>query len=346
MKKFFICFLLLFSFPIYASAETLEPPDPPNAVEDIVPEVNDSFSDGLQYVIAIAMKEFAPGVAECIRICGTLLATVLVLSMLKTYQGKSKALVDLGGVIVISCILLDNTHSMIRMGTETVTALSEYGKLLIPVMTTALAAQGGTASASALYATTAFFNSILMSVMSSLLVPGIYIFLVLSVTNAAIGDALMKKLHDFMKLILSWGLKLILYAFAGFMTITGVVSGTTDQMALKATKAALAGMVPVVGGILSDASETILISVGTAKNAIGVYGMLVLIAILVIPFLKIGTQYLLLKLSAAVCSIFSDKGIIDLIDDFSAAMGFILAITGTTCVLLLISVVCFLQGMG
>ena len=55
---------------------------------------------------------------------------------------------------------------------------------------------------------------------------------------------------------------------------------------------------------------------------------------------------LLLKLTAAVCGIFCDKTVTGLMDDFSAAMGMLLAMTGTVCLLLLISMVCFLRGMG
>ena len=346
MKKLLLCLVLFCTLSFPASATTIEAPEPPKKVESMLSGEPENFSDGLQYVIGVALEKLAPNLAECVRICLSLLATILILSLLKTYQGKSKALVDLGGVIAVGCLLLENTHSLVRLGTETVTELSEYGKLLIPVMTTALAAQGGSASAAALYAATAFFNSLLTGVITHILVPGIYIYLALSVMNAAIGDALMKKLRDFIKWILSWGLKVILYAFTGYVTITGVVSGTTDQMALKAAKAAFGGMIPVVGGILSDASETILVSVAVMKNSVGIYGMLVLIAILIGPLLKIGAQYLTLKLTTAVCGIFSDKTMTELVDDFSTAMGFLLAMTGTTCVLLLISVVCFLRGMG
>ena len=128
------------------------------------------------------------------------------------------------------------------------------------------------------------------------------------------------------------------------MTITGVISGTADQAALKATKLTISGMVPVVGGILSDASETILISAGAVKSAVGVSGLLALIAIAIGPFLRIGVQYLLLKITASVCGVFGSKRITGLISDIAGAMGLILAMTGTVCLLLMISMVCFLKG--
>lgn len=76
------------------------------------------------------------------------------------------------------------------------------------------------------------------------------------------------------KNVVSWSLKTILTVFTTYMTVTGVVSGTTDAAALKATKVTISSVVPVVGGILSDASEAVLVSAGLMKNAAGIYGIL------------------------------------------------------------------------
>ena len=64
------------------------------------------------------------------------------------------------------------------------------------------------------------------------------------------------------------------------------------------------------------------------------------------PFLKIGIHYLILKLTAALCALFGAKRMTALVGDFSGAMGLLLAMTGSECLLLLISTVCFLKGVG
>lgn len=346
MKKLLFGLILLCMLSIPVTAAEITAPEPPDRVEDYLPENADDFSEDLKYVISTALRNTAPDLSSSIRVCGSLLGTALILSLLRSYDGKSKALVDLAGVIAVTCLLMEDANTLIRLGDRTVTELSEYGKMLVPVMTTALAAQGGTGTATVLYTATSFFDAVLAVCISDMLIPGIYIYLTLALVNAAVGDVLMKKMKDFVKWILSWGLKIILYAFGGYVSITGVISGTADQTALKAAKVTIGGMIPVVGNIISDASETILVSAALMKNAVGVYGMIVLIAIVIGPFFKIGVQYLLLKLTASVCGIFCGKSITGLMEDFSAAMGLLLAMTGTMCLLLLISMVCFLRGMG
>ena len=62
--------------------------------------------------------------------------------------------------------------------------------------------------------------------------------------------------------------------------------------------------------------------------------------------LRIGIQYLLFKATAAICAVFGGHSAASLIEDFSTAMGLLLAMTGAVCLLLLISTVCFMKGVG
>ena len=98
--------------------------------------------------------------------------------------------------------------------------------------------------------------------------------------------------------------------------------------------------------ILSDSSEAVLVSMSVAKNAAGIYGILAILAVFLKPFLQIGVHYLLLKVVSGICGIFGTKQISNLVGDYSVAMGLILAMTGTVCILLLIATVCFMKGIG
>jgi stage III sporulation protein AE len=268
------------------------------------------------------------------------------MTIVHNLPGNAKKTVNLVGTVAIAALLLRTTNSMIALGTDTIRELSDYGKLLLPVMTAAFAAQGGITGSAALYTGTAIFNALLGSLISSLLIPMIYLFLVLTAANSAVGEDILKKMADFVKWIMVWSLKILLYVFTGYIGITGVVSGTTDAATLKAAKITISGVVPVVGGILSDASEAVLVSAGVVKNAAGIYGIFAVLALCISPFLRIGSHYLLLKATGAFCEVFGTKESTGLISGFSGAMGLLLAMTGSVCLMLLISTVCFLKGVG
>ena len=345
--KICIIVVILFSFlTIPVAAMEFTAPTAPESAIPYMPEEQETFAQGLFYILKRAILEFRPEFSRVTGICLSLVCTVLFISTLNSLSQNATSSIRLTGSVAIGILLLSPVNSIIQLGTSTITQLSEYGKLLLPVMTAAAAAQGGTTSSAALYTATVFFDTLLTAIISKLIVPALYIYLCLCVANSAIEQDMLKKVRDFVKWGMTWCLKIVLYIFTGYISITGVISGVVDKSALKAAKLTISGMVPVVGSILSDATETILLSAGVMKSAAGVYGIFAILAICVGPFLRIGAHYLLLKLSAAVCNIFGYKPAVDLIGDFSSGMGFVLAMTGTVCMLLLISLVCFMKGIG
>jgi len=324
----------------------LSVPTVPDVGKALMPTETDSLGDGLWELVRNALAGLHPDLNEAAGVCFGILAVVLLVAILKLLPGEGERIADFVGAVGISALLLQSSNSLISLGMATVEQISQYGKLLLPVMTSALAAQGGITSSTAIYAGTVLFDSLLCSLIPGLLIPAIYIFLTLCAANAAIGEEILKKMSDFVKWLSVWILKTILYVFTGYIGITGVVSGTTDAAALKAAKLTISGVVPVVGGILSDASEAVLVSAGLVRNAAGIYGILAVLAVFAGPFLRIGCHYLLIKLTGSVCAVFGGKRCTGLVSDFSAAMGLLLAITGSVCLLQLISIVCFLRGVG
>ena len=201
-------------------------------------------------------------------------------------------------------------------------------------------------ASTALYVGTAAFDSALGGVIANLLIPMVYGFLVLGIGACALGEQTLGKLQELVKSLVTWTLKTVLIIFTSYMGITGVVSGTTDAAALKAAKLTMSTVVPVVGSVLSDASESVLVGMGTMKNAAGIYGILAAGAIFLEPFLKIAAHYLSLKVTGSLCAALSDGELGKLVDTFSGAMGLMLAMTGAACLLLFVSTVCFLKGVG
>lgn len=346
MKKCLILWALIAFFVYPVSAMEFTAPVAPESAEQYMPGDQETFAQGLWHILKSAIAELRPEVGEAFGVCLSLIATVLLISILSNFSEQTSNSIRLAGAVMIGVLLLQPVNTLIQLGANTVTELSNYGKLLLPVMTAAVAAQGGTTSSAAIYTGTVFFDALLTSIIARVIVPAIYIYLCLSVTNCAVEQDMLKKVKDSVKWAMTWCLKIILYVFSGYLTITRVVSGVVDASALKAAKLTISGVVPVVGSILSDATETILVSASVMKSTAGIYGIFAVLAVCVGPFLQIGLQYLLLKLSCGVCNMFGYKPAVGLLSDFTGAMGLVLAMTGTVCILLLVSLVCFMKGIS
>lgn len=343
MRKWFLAMLILSILALPVQATEFNAPAVPESGKALMPDTQ-SFSQGLLELLEKGLQTLHPDLYQALRVMVALVAAAILVGMVQSVSSSTAEIAELAGAACICATMFLSINTMIRLGVQTVTEISEYGKLLLPVMTAALAAQGGVTASGALYAGTAVFNTLLSGMISRILIPLVYLFLGFSAALAMTGEGSLKQMRDLVKTFLSWSLKTLLTVFTTYMAVTGVVSGTTDAAALKAAKVTISSFVPVVGGILSDASEAVLVSASLAKNAAGIYGILAMGALFLTPFLKIGIQYLMLKVTGGLCAVFGPKRMTELIGDFSTAMGLLLSMTGATCLLQLISTVCFLRG--
>lgn len=342
MRKILLILILAAFLAVPVSAE-LAAPEVPEAGSRLMPEETKDFGQALGGMLRDLLPVLAPHFYAALVASGSLAAVCLLVSLVPGDGGRTGNLV---GVVTASALLLSSTGAMIRLGEQTVTDISEYQKLLLPAMTAALAAQGGATAAAALYAGSAAFNTLLSQWMVKLLIPVQYLFLAVSMAGNVLESDFLKNLKDTMKGMLLWCLKTLLSLFTAYLGITGVVTGSADAAAVKAAKAAFGTLVPVVGSVLAEASEAVLVGAGVLRGAMGIYGILAILAVFLEPFCQIGIQYLILKATSAFCGLFAPKAVTTVIGDFSEVMRMLLGMTGAICVLGLVSTVCFLKGVS
>ena len=241
--------------------------------------------------------------------------------------------------LAITAISVSDVYSLIGMGRQVLEQLETFAKILLPTMAAVTVASGSPGAAAARQMATMLFSNVLMSVINSLLLPLVYGYIAACVAHAALGNEGLKRLAGVLKWVVTSVLTVLLLAYVGYLTVSGVVAGTADTVAVKAAKFTVSSMVPVVGGILSDAAETVLAGAGILKNAVGVFGMLVILSMCIVPFLHLGVHYLAYKLTAALVATVADNRISGLIDSIGGAFGLILGMTGASALLLLVSMV-------
>ena len=279
------------------------------------------------------------GLREGLRTLGVILAAALFCALLEQ-GGEGSAMAPLVGGLSIAAACAGPFGSMISLGTETIRDMQHYMSLLLPGISALLAASGGL-SATALTGLGILLLDWLLALVSGLLVPLLYLFLLLATAESALGLSQLEKLRDFVKWLLVTAVKGLMWGYSAVLSLTGLVSANLDGQKLRSLRAVIAGMVPVVGNLVSEASGSLLSAAALLKTGAGLYGMLAVFGIFLGPFLRIGLQFLLLKLGAALCGLFGKGSQSGLVDRLSQAMGLVLALTGLACLFsLMILVLC------
>ena len=155
----------------------------------------------------------------------------------------------------------------------------------------------------------------------------------------------MESIGRLLKRIIGWVLSGLLILFTTYLTVSGAVAGAADARAVKLAKTAISGAVPVVGGILSEAAESLLAGAGILRAAAGVFGMLAVLALCLTPFLRLGIQYLLYQGAAVVAATAGQKQLVRLIAMLGDAFGLVLAMIGASALLILVSLVSSLTAV-
>lgn len=315
-------------------------PSDAGAMLESVPHGTD-FNTGLRSIFDHALPLLDNALHNAMRSSGVMLAALVLCAIAGVGEGRNAALI--AGVLSITAVGMLEMNSLASSGKEALMEMQSFADLLLPAMAAATAASGGITASTAIYAGTALFTDILMRAMTYLLLPLINVYIAICAARTICSNEMLGRLSDLVKWVFRSGIKTILFVFTAYLTITGLISGAADATVLKAAKLTISGVVPVVGSMISDASETVIVGAATVKNAVGIFGMLAVIAICIGPFLSIAGQYLLMKLTAAAGSALGPKSLLSLVDAITESMGFLLAMTGASALMLLIACVCYLK---
>lgn len=300
-------------------------------VNHLVGRLAEQSKEGVQDVLKHALRS-----------CLVLLTIVLLFGLAEGFGqgvGSSFAILPIAAALAITAVAVSDMFNLVGMGRESMENMQTFSKVLLPSVAAATAAAGAPGAAVAKQLATILFSDCLITLINQLLLPLCFAYIAASVAYAAVGNEGLKRIGNFLKWMVHTMLGAFLLAFIGYLNISGAIAGSADATTIKAAKFTVSNMVPVVGGILSDAAETVLAGASMLRSAIGVFGMFTVLAMCLMPFLHLGAHYLAYKATSALAATVADARTAGLIDAIGSAFGMVLGMTASCAMLLIISMV-------
>jgi stage III sporulation protein AE len=131
--------------------------------------------------------------------------------------------------------------------------------------------------------------------------------------------------RNFFKTAANWILGGVFTLFMLFVTVKGVTGASLDGVTVNALKFAVSSYVPILGGYLSDGFDLVLGSLVLIKNAVGFTSVVIMLAAIFSPLIKIAVFILALKLLAAVTEPIADARISKMISGLASNMKLLIA---------------------
>ncbi len=309
----------------------------PNNSAHIISQTDDIETCLQELLNGINTKSF---ITSSVRSLSKMLIVIMLGGICAGFQKNSDLpVVTIATALAMTSVLFSDLQGILFLCTQTLEQISIFSNTMLPVMAGAITLSGAPITASATQSITMLALSLIIDFISSVLVPVICAYIAIITVNAALSHDLLDNLGQFIKWITTGSLKLILTIFIAYLSISGAISGSVDAVALKTAKFAVSGSVPVVGGIISDATESMLAGMVTIKNSLGIIGLLGVVAICIIPFLQVGINYLIFKAGTAAFSPICSPPIRKLMTGIGDSLGLMLGMLGTCSAILFFELV-------
>lgn len=314
---------------------------------EIMNGVTVGTSGGLDAALSRLLEhavQHADGIlAASLRSLGKLLLVAVLCGILQGLRtaagGGDLPVVTMAGALGMTGVLLTDLSGMMSLCRDTLAEISALSAGMLPVMAAAVSMTGAPAAAAALQGVTMFSFDLLVRFVEGVLLPAVGVYIALITINAAVGSGLLGQLANFVKWLVTGSMKLTLTLFIAYLTLSGIIGGSADAFAVKTAKFAVAGSVPVVGGIISDAAESMLAGAVLIRSTVGITGMLAVAAICLLPFLRVGCNYLVFQAGSAVIAPVCGPTLAGLVAGLGDSLGLILGMLGTCSAILFFELV-------
>ena len=307
--------------------------------------LNEAIEGNLNHskLIGFLFKILGNEVKNAVTTVGIILVIIVIHSILKSIsdglenQGISKVIFYVEYILIVTLIMA-NFADIIKMAVGAISSLVDITNLLIPILITLMLTTGSIVSAGVVQPILLFAVSFIGNIINSLVVPILMISTVLSIISNISDKVQIGKLSKFFKSSVVWTLGVLLTLFVGILSLEGSLSSSVDGITAKTVKAATSTVIPVVGKVLGDSVDTVLGCAGILKNACGVLGVVIIIAICAMPIIKLTILTAVYKLAGAAVEPIADEKIVKLLEQMGDTFKILLAILFSVSTLLIIGI--------
>lgn len=369
MKKYLIIFLI--AIVSYSLSPTVKATDEQNLIEsqadslgistflsdsekytqdafgDI--DINEMFTASISgkldngMIINIIFKLLGDNVKNALITVGSVMIIVVIHSILKAIsenlgnENVSKIAYFIEYILIIT-LIMTNFSSIITEMKTAVQNLTGFANSLIPLMITLMITTGNVVSSGMLQPILLLLVTFISNFMTNILIPIALVATALGIISKISDQAQVGKLSKFLNSSMVWILGTVLTLFVSVTSLEGGLTSSIDGVTAKAAKTAISSVVPVVGSILGDAVNTIMGCSNIIKNAVGVVGIIVIIAICIRPIVQLAALTITYYLGAALCEPIADDKIVGIMEQMGGTFKIFLAVLFALTVLLIIGI--------
>lgn len=267
----------------------------------------------------------------------SLLAKLIILSVLAALlvNLQTSFASEVGKISYMVCFLalcalaLGSFKIVLDIGHQTIDNMVAFMVSMLPPMMVLVAGLGNVNASVMLFpilmtTATAFANGIKLIVF-----PLIIMSALLSLVNNISETVKVERMAKFCSQMAQISLGFFLTIFVGILTMRALYASVLDKVALRTARFVTDNAIPIVGKMVGDTVEVAAGYVVMLKDALGIFGVLLIAGIIFFPLLKIAALALIYKLVGAVVEPMGDTKTAAVLESMSAHLMMMLAATAS-----------------
>lgn len=309
--------------------------------ELITQSITGKVNNSLMYkaVLKILGKE----IVSSITIIGSILAIIVIHSILKSISenlgnNNTSQIAYFVEYILIITMIMANFAVIIESIKNTISNLVGFMNCLVPILISLIIATGQVASGAVLQPILIFAVIFIGNIINLVILPITTASMILSIASNISDKVQIGNLAKFFKSSITWFLGFIITIFVGLLSLEGTLTSSVDGLTIKGIKSAASTFIPVVGKALGDSVDTVLGATSLIKNSVGFVGIVIVIAICILPIVKLIILNIMYSLLGAVSEPLADKKIVNVIGQVSGVFKILLGIMFFVSVLLIVGI--------
>ena len=250
-------------------------------------------------------------------------------------------------VLAVSSALLLPFTACIRSVQYALSGATVFMGSFSPVYMALLTVNGGLKTAASYQTTLLLFSQLLTALANGVLLPIMLTALALGVVSAASDTANFSKMGEMLLRGVSWTLGIVAGVFTTLLSVNTTLGSAVDTLGNKMLKVSLTGLVPVVGGALSEALLTVRSCIGVVKNTVGAFGIITVALLILPPLLQCVCWFTCFWVSKTAAEVFDIAPLAKLLQTTLTVTKTMIAILLTTALFMVIATtLVMLAGRG
>ncbi len=254
-----------------------------------------------------------------------ILGICIIIGLLKNLSGSfgSKSIYDLSSMIcstVIVGIALVNYETAYQLTENAMETITYTMELILPVLIAILISMGQISSGTIMSPLLLSLITLFQSVVKNVVLPGIFLSTIMSFLNCLTKKDYVNRFSKFLRRASLFVIGLMTTILSGIVTIQGLISKTADGLLIDTAKYSLDAFIPIVGGFTADTIELFLKCMSSIKGIVGIFGILTISALILIPIMKTVSIAFIYKVTGLLIEPVADKGIAEGVSDIGTAL--------------------------